>query len=69
MHQIRTHLDFLGYPIVGDIKYGKKDKFNNLFLHSYKLGVHHPVKNKFIEFSAPLPEYFNEFIAERECLP
>lgn len=60
MHQIRVHLKFLGFPIAGDKKYGTKDNFKNLFLHAYKIKVCHPVSNRFLEFKAPLPEYFQK---------
>ena len=65
-HQIRVHLKFLGYPIVGDKKYGIKDEYDNLFLHAYRLGFYHPTLSKFLEFEAPLPPRFMEFIAKRE---
>ena len=62
MHQIRVHMNFLGHPILGDKKYGRKDGYDNLFLHSFKLGIYHPRTNKFMEFKAPLPLWFNEVI-------
>jgi 23S rRNA pseudouridine1911/1915/1917 synthase len=67
MHQIRVHLKFLGFPLVGDKKYGKKDKYDNLFLHAHKLGFNHPRTNKFMEFTSPLPKRFNDFIKEEKC--
>jgi len=63
-HQIRVHLSFLGYPIVGDKKYGCKDKYDKLFLHAYRLGLYHPSEGNFVEFEAPLPEYFLKFLKE-----
>ncbi|MDQ7031275.1 MAG: RluA family pseudouridine synthase [Desulfonauticus sp.] len=37
-HQIRAHLSFVGYPIVGDVLYGAEEKQNSfLFLHHYCL--------------------------------
>ncbi|HIE35699.1 MAG TPA: RluA family pseudouridine synthase, partial [Candidatus Omnitrophica bacterium] len=48
MHQIRTHLQFIGYPVVGDKKYGIKDGYKELFLHAYKLGFYHPRTGKFL---------------------
>ena len=67
MHQIRVHLKFLGYPIAGDRKYGKKDHCGQMLLHAYKLGFNHPSGNDFREFVAPLPERFVKFIEDRRC--
>ncbi|MFO8053139.1 MAG: RluA family pseudouridine synthase [Candidatus Omnitrophota bacterium] len=62
MHQIRVHLSFLGYPIVGDKKYGKKDNYQNLFLHAYRIKIKHPITGNFLEFKAELPEHFKRLI-------
>ncbi len=62
MHQIRVHLRFLEHPIVGDKKYGYKDGYGQLFLHSGYLGLYHPTKDIFLEFRSPLPAYFQDFI-------
>ncbi len=62
MHQIRVHLRFLGYPIIGDKKYGKKDNYKNLFLHAYRIKIKHPVTGKLLEFKAKLPQYFRQLI-------
>lgn len=62
MHQIRVHLRFLGYPIVGDKKYGKKDNYQNLFLHACRIKIKHPITGKPLEFKAELPRYFKELI-------
>jgi 23S rRNA pseudouridine1911/1915/1917 synthase len=64
MHQIRVHLRFLGYPIVGDKKYGKKDNYKNLFLHAYRLKIEHPRTGRPLEFKAKLPQYFKKIIDE-----
>ncbi len=66
MHQIRVHLNFLGYPIVGDKKYGKKDKYEDLFLHAYKLSFKHPITKKQLEFTSKVPKYFDKFIEENK---
>lgn len=63
MHQIRVHLNFLGFPILGDKVYGIKDGYDNMFLHSYRLEFFHPCrKDKYINLEAPLPDYFKEFV-------
>jgi 23S rRNA pseudouridine1911/1915/1917 synthase len=64
MHQIRVHLKFLEHPIVGDTKYGINDGYSELFLHAHKLGLYHPRKDSFMEFSSPMPERFEKFIKE-----
>lgn len=65
MHQIRAHLKFVGYPVVGDKKYGVKDAYPQLFLHSYRLGFNHPTTGKFLIFQSPLPLRFYDFIESR----
>lgn len=55
-HQLRVHLAHIGYPILGDVKYGKKSDFPRLALHAAELGFFHPRDNKFVSFSSPLPE-------------
>jgi 23S rRNA pseudouridine1911/1915/1917 synthase len=58
-HQIRLTLSYLGYPIVGDEKYGKKsDLIKRLALHSYKISFLHPISKNNVEFLAPLPKDF-----------
>ena len=64
-HQIRVHLAFIGYPIVGDQLYGHKRQginINRQALHSYVLGFVHPSSKKYMEFSAPLPKDMQELI-------
>ncbi len=55
-HQLRVHLAHIGYPILGDVKYGKKTDFPRLALHAAELGFFHPKGNKLVTFSSPLPE-------------
>ncbi|HBP43154.1 MAG TPA: RNA pseudouridine synthase [Clostridiales bacterium] len=63
-HQIRVHCKYLNHPIVGDDLYGGKSKFNThgQMLHAYKLSFVHPRTQKYMEFTAPLPEYFQKII-------
>jgi len=64
-HQIRVHLAFIGYPIVGDQLYGRKRqglKIKRQALHSYILGFVHPASKKYMEFSTPLPKDMQELI-------
>ncbi len=60
-HQIRVHTSHLGHPIVGDGVYGlSKNPFGleGQCLHAATIGFVHPTTNHWLEFSAPLPEYF-----------
>lgn len=55
-HQIRVHMAYLGHPVLGDGKYGAKEKFPRQALHSYCLSFRHPRTGEPLEFKAPLPE-------------
>ena len=60
-HQIRVHMSSIGHPLLGDIVYGSgKDPFHleGQTLHAMILGFIHPITGEYMEFSAPLPEYF-----------
>jgi 23S rRNA pseudouridine1911/1915/1917 synthase len=71
-HQIRVHLSFIGHPIVGDETYGGTKKLNTFdedekkfirdlnrpLLHSYALSFRHPLTEKELHFTAPLPPDF-----------
>ena len=55
-HQIRAQMAHTGYPLIGDQKYGDKDKrCKDIALEAYKLSFEHPVKREFITFEAPIP--------------
>ncbi|WP_078576172.1 RluA family pseudouridine synthase [Salipaludibacillus agaradhaerens] len=59
-HQIRTHMKYIGYPIVGDPKYGSRKKhdfpINGQALHAELLGFIHPRTGEEMLFHAPLPD-------------
>ncbi len=60
-HQIRVHMTSIGHPLLGDEIYGSGKNPYHLqgqTLHAMILGFVHPRTGKYMEFSAPLPEYF-----------
>ena len=64
-HQIRVHMSYINHPLLGDEIYsGKKEsmKLQGQCLHAMVLGFIHPTTNEYMEFKAPIPEYFNEIL-------
>ena len=60
-NQIRVHLSELGYPVVGDKKYGsKKNPIKRLGLHAYKLEIIHPITRNKMNFEVKMPKEFNK---------
>ncbi len=63
-NQIRVHLADLGCSVVGDKKYGTKEKGDKrLCLHSAKLTIKHPFTKETMTFEAPVPTYFNTVLS------
>ncbi len=64
-HQIRVHMSHIGHPLLGDEIYGPAKcpfKLQGQCLHAMVLGFCHPVTGEYMEFTAPLPEYFNQLL-------
>lgn len=63
-HQIRVHMKYIGYPLAGDPKYGPKKTLSTdgQVLHAGVLGFEHPRTGKYLEFEAPLPDYFEALV-------
>lgn len=65
-HQIRVHMSHIGHPLLGDEVYGPvNSKFKNLqgqTLHAATIGFIHPTTEEYMEFSAPLPDYFEKLL-------
>lgn len=61
-HQIRVHMTSIGHPLLGDLVYAPSQKngfhLEGQTLHAQILGFYHPVQKKYMEFEAPLPDYF-----------
>lgn len=67
-HQIRVHMDYIGYPLVGDPLYGRRKlKYGNKqYLHAKELSFIHPSTKERVTFTTELPEYFTSFLNELE---
>ena len=69
-HQIRVHLAHLGFPIVGDDKYGdftlnrlvQRQGLKRMFLHAWRLRLTHPASGEAIHLEAGLPAALTGFI-------
>lgn len=69
-HQIRVHLNAINHPVVGDQVYGKRSVppsitgplaahlkgIKRQMLHARTLGITHPAKGSYMEFTAPMPK-------------
>ena len=68
-HQIRVHLSYIGYPIIGDCVYSNgKNEFGVVgqCLHAKCLEFKHPITGKSMKLEAELPEYFQEILKKLE---
>ncbi len=73
-HQIRVHLAHLGFPIIGDEKYGdfalnrdlQKAGMKRMFLHAASLRLPHPLSGEPLSLSAPLPTELVRFVEKFE---
>ena len=63
-HQIRVHMASIRHPLLGDTTYGPKNAMGltGQCLHARVLGFIHPRTGEYIEFEAPLPEYFQKLL-------
>jgi 23S rRNA pseudouridine955/2504/2580 synthase len=69
-HQIRVHLAHLGFPILGDEKYGdftlnkdlQKAGLKRMFLHAASMRLPHPLSREKLNLAAPLPAELEKFL-------
>ncbi len=64
-HQIRVHMTSIGYPLLGDEVYSPRKLPYHLCgqtLHAMMIGFRHPSSNRYLEITAPLPEYFEHLL-------
>jgi 23S rRNA pseudouridine1911/1915/1917 synthase len=65
-HQIRVHFAALGYPVAGDLQYGRRPRPAGLerqFLHAARLAFAHPRDGRPLDFASPLPADLAAFLA------
>lgn len=56
-HQIRVHMKYLGFPLIGDYLYNPDmEQIGRQALHSYRLSFSHPITGKQMEFTTPMPD-------------
>ena len=65
-HQIRVHMRHLGYPILGDSVYGRKDNEKRQMLHAYKIEFIHPRTGHPMEFTGEIPEDFQKALKKSD---
>ncbi|MCI2934445.1 RluA family pseudouridine synthase [Staphylococcus haemolyticus] len=65
-HQIRVHMKYIGYPLVGDPKYGPRKTLDigGQALHAGAIGFEHPVTHEYIERQAELPKEFETLLED-----
>ncbi|HEX5011364.1 MAG TPA: RluA family pseudouridine synthase [Planctomycetota bacterium] len=68
-NQVRVHMAHIGHPLLGDSKYGRRDRDGAAFqpgrclLHAERLGLRHPATGRPLEVTAPLPADMEEALA------
>lgn len=66
-HQIRVHLSYIGYPIVGDYVYGRRRRtipISRHFLHAHRLTFRRPSDDQEMTLEVPLPEELANCVAQ-----
>jgi 23S rRNA pseudouridine1911/1915/1917 synthase len=65
-NQIRVHMQDIGHPIVGDLKYGAlASPMGRIGLHAQVLEFIHPVTKKILRFETPIPKKFNALFVRK----
>jgi len=72
-HQLRVQLAHLGFPILGDDKYGdfalnkalQKKGLKRMFLHAFSMKMKHPLTEELLEIKVPLPPELDTFLSQQ----
>lgn len=75
-HQLRVHLAHLGYPILGDDKYGdfalnkalRKEGLKRMALHAARMECPHPLETQRLTLISPLPEALRHFLRHLDTI-
>jgi len=70
-HQLRAQLSYMGYPVVGDRRYGSRRRVHKgraILLHALALALRHPLGGGLLFLWAPLPPYFPRISLSRSRL-
>ena len=67
-HQIRVHMNYIGFPICNDPVYGRGKKTTPFgqMLHSKSIRFVHPITKKEIYFESDVPQEFKDFLKNKE---
>lgn len=75
-HQLRIHAAHFGYPILGDLVYGRRANealraaagliAPRQMLHAAEVGLFHPLEQRTLQLQAPLPADFTPFLTSHE---
>jgi len=66
-NQIRVHLADIGHPIVGDRKYGDRDKAHKrMALHAISISFRHPFSGEQVHFETAVPDYVKTLVGGME---
>lgn len=65
-HQIRVHMQYIGFPLAGDPIYGPRKTLEGQgqYLHAKKLGFKHPKTDEELVFEVPIPAQFENTLAK-----
>lgn len=74
-HQIRVHLAHLGFPILGDEKYGdfalnkelRRGELKRMALHAWRMAFRHPLSGAPLELTAAMPDALHQYLARLDA--